>query len=77
MTMTLDQIVEEARQLPQDVVAELVDRILETQHSGTEHNLESAWRTDIRKRIDEIKSGKTSGIPVEETLSRARTAAGL
>jgi len=34
--MTVDQIVEETRSLPQDVVAELVDRILLTMHGGEE-----------------------------------------
>ena len=32
MSLTLDQIVEEARQWPDDVVAELVDRLMLARH---------------------------------------------
>ena len=77
MAVTLDQIVEEARHLPSDVVAELVDRILETQHVGSEQDTETAWRAEVRKRIDDIKDGKVSGISVNDTLARARKIAGL
>ncbi len=77
MPMTLDEIVEETRQLPPDVVAELVDRILLARHGGIEPDVEAAWKTEIHRRIDEIKSGKVQGIPVEESLARARKIAGL
>jgi putative addiction module component (TIGR02574 family) len=70
--MTLDQIVEETRQMPADVVAELVDRILSERHGGIEPQTESAWRSEIDRRIEEIESGKVQGIPVEESLARIR-----
>ena len=77
MPMTLDQIVEETRQLPADVVAELVDRILLARHGGIEPEVEAAWKTEIDRRIEEIESGKVQGIPVEESLARIRKIAGL
>lgn len=75
--MTLDQIVEETRQLPSDVVAELVDRILLARHGGIDPNIESAWKTEVGQRIKEIEDGKVEGIPLEESLARARKIAGL
>jgi len=77
MPMTLDQIVEETRQLPADVVAELVDRIVLARHGGIEPEVEAAWKTEIDRRIEEIESGKVQGIPVEESLARIRKIAGL
>jgi len=77
MPMTLDQIVEETRQLPTDVVAELVDRILLARHGGIEPEVEAAWKTEIDRRIEEIETGKVQGIPVEESLARIRKIAGL
>jgi putative addiction module component (TIGR02574 family) len=68
--ITLDQIVEEARQLPADVVAELVDRIMLARHGGMESGLERAWKGEIHRRIAEIDQGKVKGIPVEESLAR-------
>lgn len=72
MPITLDQIVEETRELPPDVVAELVDRILLARHGGVEADRESAWKTEIDRRIWEIEEGKVQGIPVEESLARIR-----
>jgi putative addiction module component (TIGR02574 family) len=76
MPITLDQIVDETRQLPTDVVAELVDRILLARHGGIEADVESAWKTEIDRRIAEIDSGKVRGIPIEESLARIRKITG-
>jgi putative addiction module component (TIGR02574 family) len=72
MPMTLDQIVEETRQLPTDVVAELVERILLARHGGIEPEVASAWKSEIARRMTEIEEGKVQGIPVEESLARIR-----
>lgn len=72
MPITLDEIVEETRQLPVDIVIELVDRIMLARHGGIEPGVETAWKTEIHRRVEEIKSGKVRGVPVEESLARAR-----
>jgi putative addiction module component (TIGR02574 family) len=77
MSLTLDEIVEETRQMPSDVVAELVDRIMLARHGGVDAKVESLWKKEIDRRIDEIRSGKVQGIPLEESLARARRIAGL
>jgi len=38
MPMTLDQIVEETRELPGEVIAELIDRIMVARHGGIVEN---------------------------------------
>lgn len=77
MPMTLNQIVEETRQLPTDVVAELIDRILLARHGGIEPEVQAAWKTEIDRRMAEIQEGKVQGIPVEESLARIRKIVGL
>jgi putative addiction module component (TIGR02574 family) len=77
MAMTLDQIVEETRQLPQDVRAELVERILLWAHGGIEPSVEAAWKLESQRRIAEIQTGKAKGVPLEEALAEARNIAGL
>ncbi|HEX7861993.1 MAG TPA: addiction module protein [Verrucomicrobiae bacterium] len=77
MPLTLDQIVEETQQMPPDVVAELVDRIMIARHGGIDSEVESAWRVEVQRRIEEIRSGAVKTIPVEEALARARKIAGL
>ena len=77
MPMTLDQIVEETRELPGEVVAELIDRIMVARHGGMESSVAEAWKTETDRRIAEIESGKVKGVPLEESLARARKIAGL
>lgn len=77
MPITLEQIVEETRHLPADVVAELVDRILLERHGGIEPEIEAAWKSEIDRRIEEIKTGSVQGIPLDQSLARIRKIAGL
>ena len=76
MPMTLDQIVEETRQWPADVVAELVDRIMLARHGGLTPEIDAAWRPVIARRVEEIRSGKVQGIPGEEVSARVRKIVG-
>ena len=76
MSITLDQIVEETRQLPPDVVAELVDRILIARHGGMESGVEKGWKKETRRRIAEIESSQVQGIPGEEVSARIRKTLG-
>ncbi len=77
MPITLDEIVEETRQLPPDVVAELVERIMLARHGGIEPKVETAWKKEINRRIAEIEEGKVQGVPVEKVLAEARKIVGL
>ena len=77
MAMTLDSIVEETRQLPADVVAELVDRILRARHGGMDQNIEQAWKEETRRRLAEIQNGDVQGISGEEVSAQIRKKLGV
>ncbi|HEY5233087.1 MAG TPA: addiction module protein [Verrucomicrobiae bacterium] len=77
MPITLDQIVEETSEMPGEVVAELIDRIMVAQHGGIESSVAESWKAETGRRIAEIESGKVKGVPLEESLARARKMAGL
>jgi len=72
MPMTIEEIVEETKQWPGDVVTELVDRIMLAKHGGIDPKVDAAWRAEVQRRIDDIRSGRESGIPGEEVMARAR-----
>jgi putative addiction module component (TIGR02574 family) len=72
MPISLDQIVEETRELPAETVAELIDRIMEARHGANNASIAAAWKTEIDRRIAEIESGQVKGVPLEESLARAR-----
>ncbi len=76
MSLTIDQIVEETRSLPHDVVAEIVDRILLTMHGGQEPAQASAWSSTVQRRVAEIRSGQVQGIPGEVTAAKIRKIVG-
>ena len=70
--MTLDQIVEETRELPGEVIAELIDRIMVARHVGIEPSVAEEWKAETDRRIAEIESGKVKGAPLEESRARAQ-----
>ena len=74
--MTLDQIVEQTRQLPEDVVAELIDRITLAKHGGIDPKIEQAWGKTALRRLAELESGQEKPIPGEEVSARIRKIVG-
>jgi putative addiction module component (TIGR02574 family) len=74
MATTVDQIVEEARGLSRDQLAELVDRL--TQSLTLEPGIEEAWKKEVRRRVAEIEKGEVKGIPGDEVSARIRQIVG-
>ena len=70
MPITLDQIVEETREMPGEVVAELIDRIMVARHGGIELSVAESWKTETDRRIAEIESGKVKVVTSEENAAR-------
>lgn len=70
MPITLDEIVEETREMPAEAVADLVDRIMVARHGGIEPSVAAAWKTETDRRIEEIQSGRVKGIPAKEVSAR-------
>ena len=77
MPMTVDQLVAESRQLPQDVRAELIERIVLSTHGGIAPKIDEAWRRETRRRVAEIQNGQARAIPLDEALAQTRKRAGL
>ena len=76
MQLSADQIVEETSDWPEDAVADLVDRILRAKYGDVDPSIDKAWQDETRRRIADIDGGKVAGIPLEETLAKARKIAG-
>jgi putative addiction module component (TIGR02574 family) len=76
MPITLDEIVAETKHWPPERVGELVDRLTEDLHASAPE-IEAAWKSEVDRRIAEIESGQVQGVPLEESLARARKIAGL
>ena len=72
--MTVEQIVEEAKHLPNEQVMELVDRLSEGLQLTPE--IENSWRFETRRRVAEIAEGKVQGISGSEVSARIRKIVG-
>ncbi len=55
----------------------LIDRIREMNVEALDPDVEAAWDTEIKRRIDEIRSGKVQCLDGEEVMGRIRAELGL
>jgi putative addiction module component (TIGR02574 family) len=76
MSTTLEQIVNETKNWPPEQVGVLVGCLTEDLRTSNPE-VEAAWKLETDRRIEEIESGKVKGVPLEESLARARKIAGL
>jgi len=76
MPMTVEQIVEETRQWPEDVVAALIDRIALAKHGGIAPEREATWADVAARRSAELDSGKATLVPGDQVSARIRTIVG-
>jgi putative addiction module component (TIGR02574 family) len=64
---TLDALAESDRL---GVVRHLLDGLEESPDKPEE--VREAWKAELRRRLDELRSGKVKGIPIEEMFERSR-----
>jgi len=69
MAITADQIPDEARRGPPEMVGELIGRLSEELHAPDPDN-EEAWRRGARRRLAQIGSGEVQ--PMDGALVSAR-----
>ena len=75
MPLTVEQIVEETRDWPEELLVRLMDRLEERLHS-IDPKLESAWNDAAHRRLDELQTGQVKGIPGDEVSARIRQIVG-
>jgi len=66
MSPGAQKILEEALQLPPDELDWLVECLLIKDKSPAEAEVEAAWDSEIKRRLDEIDSGAVEMIPLED-----------
>ena len=77
MPMTVDQVLAETSHWPIDQVETLFERLLLSNYRLPDPKVDAAWAEEIKRRIDDIESGREVGIPGEEVMARARKIVGL
>jgi hypothetical protein len=72
MTLTIDQVYNEALQLPNESKANLAERLIEYLETHPDPDLERLHLDTAKRRRDEIRSGQVQPIDGEEALARVR-----
>jgi putative addiction module component (TIGR02574 family) len=75
--MTVEQILAETNGWPEEQVEKLFERLLMSNYRLPDPAVDAAWAEEIKRRIDDIESGREVGIPGEEVMARMRKIVGL
>jgi len=75
--MTVDQVLAETSRWPSEQVEVLFERFLLSNYRLPDPALDAEWAAEIKRRIDDIDSGREVGVPAEEVMARVRKIVGL
>lgn len=77
MPRKISEIVEEARQMPYGVRAELIEQLIADTAKDIDPEIEKAWGDEAMRRLKELEEGKVQLIPGEQVMAEARKIVGL
>ena len=70
MTPQVSEVLEKALALSTQDRGLIIDRLIESlDNEPAEEGVEEAWSEEIKRRVEEIESGKVEMIPGEQVLS--------
>jgi putative addiction module component (TIGR02574 family) len=73
MTPQVSELLEKALALSTQERGLLIDRLVETlDNEPAEEGVEAAWEEEIKRRMDDIRSGRVKTIPGDELLVRLK-----
>ncbi|MEO7622699.1 MAG: addiction module protein [Gallionella sp.] len=72
MSLTVEQIAEEALALPSEARALLADRLVESLDPAEEGYVHQLWGAEARRRRDDVREGRVQTIPGDDALAQVR-----
>lgn len=72
MSLTVEQIAEEALALPSEARALLADRLVESLDPAEDGYVQQLWMAEARQRRDDVRNGRVQTIPGDEALAQVR-----
>jgi hypothetical protein len=72
MSITVEQIAEQAMSLPGESRAELADLLVQSLEAAELGQIDRLWIAEAIRRRDEVRSGKVKAIPGDQALGRVR-----
>ena len=74
MSIAIVEIERKALAMPAVQRVRLAEKLVASVDSFATPEIESAWRSEIVRRVEDIESGKVPGIPADEVMTTARKA---
>ena len=74
MSLSAEQIAEEALSLPSEARVRLADRLVESLDPAEDEKTHKLWAAEALRRRDEVRSGRVKTIPDDKALARVRKA---
>jgi putative addiction module component (TIGR02574 family) len=74
MDARFEEIVASAMKLPERERVRLAQELIASLDAEIEPDVEALWLAEAERRLEELRSGKTRGVPAEEAFARARRA---
>jgi putative addiction module component (TIGR02574 family) len=69
MTPQVSEVLEKALTLSEQERGLLIDRLIASLDEGpVDAGVEQAWANEVKRRVDDIRSGKVKTIPADEVL---------
>lgn len=73
ITPQVSELLEKALALSTHERGQLIDRLVESlDEAHAEEGVEAAWDEEIKRRVDDIRSGRVKTIPGEQVLGRLK-----
>lgn len=72
MTISSDKLYDEAIQLPREAKLMLIEKLLKNVGNDMDEGVEALQVQEVKRRRDDIRSGKTQPVPGEQALKRVR-----
>jgi putative addiction module component (TIGR02574 family) len=76
MSLTLEQVADEAMQLPPASRALLAERMVESLDVSERDEIQRAWAAEAIRRRDDVRSGRVEPIAADEVLAEVRRTVG-
>jgi putative addiction module component (TIGR02574 family) len=72
MATPLEELTAQAKTLPPEDRARLVEELLESLEPAPDPEVEAAWDREIERRVAEVEAGTADLIPAEDVHAEAR-----
>ena len=74
MATTVEELADEAMNLPAESRARLADLLVESLDANELGQIDRLWVSEAKRRRDEVRSGRVETIPGDEALQKVRDA---